>query len=93
MATGPAAAFRDRPRLTLKMARMCVPGCVSFSRGFWLRWPEWAAYCGRLRTRSLEPGKGRIEEMTGFGSVGYFIHFFQSRVGETPRKFRVKLMK
>jgi LacI family transcriptional regulator len=33
----------------------------------------------------------RIAEMSGFGSTGYFIQFFQSRVGETPRKFRIKL--
>jgi len=33
----------------------------------------------------------RVAEMSGFGSTGYFIQFFQSRVGETPRKFRIKL--
>jgi LacI family transcriptional regulator, galactose operon repressor len=33
----------------------------------------------------------RIAEMSGFGSTGYFIQFFQSRAGETPRKFRIKL--
>jgi LacI family transcriptional regulator len=33
----------------------------------------------------------RVAEISGFGSTGYFIQFFQSRVGETPRKFRIKL--
>jgi LacI family transcriptional regulator len=33
----------------------------------------------------------RIAEMSGFGSTGYFIQFFQSRVGETPRRYRIKL--
>ena len=33
----------------------------------------------------------RVAEMSGFGSTGYFIQFFQSRVGETPRKYRIKL--
>jgi AraC-like DNA-binding protein len=29
-----------------------------------------------------------VAELSGFGSTGYFIQFFQSRVGKTPRKFR-----
>ena len=33
----------------------------------------------------------RIAELSGFGSTGYFIQFFQSRVGETPRRYRIKL--
>jgi LacI family transcriptional regulator len=30
----------------------------------------------------------KIAEIAGFGSTGYFIQFFQSRVGKTPRRFR-----
>jgi LacI family transcriptional regulator len=30
----------------------------------------------------------KVAELSGFGSTGYFIQFFQSRVGKTPRKFR-----
>jgi LacI family transcriptional regulator len=33
----------------------------------------------------------RVAEISGFGSTGYFINFFQSRVGQTPQKFRVAL--
>ena len=33
----------------------------------------------------------RVAEITGFGSTGYFIQFFQDRVGKTPRKFRTEL--
>jgi LacI family transcriptional regulator len=30
----------------------------------------------------------KIADISGFGSTGYFIQFFQSRVGKTPRRFR-----
>jgi LacI family transcriptional regulator len=30
----------------------------------------------------------RVAKLSGFGSVGYFIQFFQRRVGKTPGKFR-----
>jgi LacI family transcriptional regulator len=30
----------------------------------------------------------KVADISGFGSTGYFIQFFQSRVGKTPRKFR-----
>lgn len=33
----------------------------------------------------------KVAELAGFGSVGYFIQFFQKRVGKTPRKYRVDL--
>jgi LacI family transcriptional regulator len=33
----------------------------------------------------------RVADIAGFGSTGYFIQFFQSRVGKTPRKFRMDL--
>jgi LacI family transcriptional regulator len=33
----------------------------------------------------------KVAQLAGFGSTGYFIQFFQSRVGETPRKYRIKL--
>jgi len=33
----------------------------------------------------------KVAEITGFGTTGYFIQFFQSRVGKTPRRFRVDL--
>lgn len=31
----------------------------------------------------------KIAELAGFGSAGYFIQFFQKRVGKTPRKYRI----
>ncbi len=33
----------------------------------------------------------KIAELSGFGTTGYFIQFFQSRVGKTPRKYRTGL--
>lgn len=33
----------------------------------------------------------KVAEISGFGSTGYFIQFFQNRVGKTPRKFRIEL--
>jgi LacI family transcriptional regulator len=33
----------------------------------------------------------RIADLAGFGSAGYFIQFFQKRVGKTPRKYRIDL--
>ena len=33
----------------------------------------------------------KVAELSGFGSTGYFIQFFQKRVGKTPRKYRVDL--
>lgn len=33
----------------------------------------------------------KVAQITGFGSTGYFIQFFQKRVGKTPRKYRVDL--
>jgi LacI family transcriptional regulator len=33
----------------------------------------------------------KIAEESGFGSTGYFIQFFQTRVGKTPRKYRMDL--
>lgn len=33
----------------------------------------------------------KVAEIAGFGSTGYFIQFFHSRVGTTPRKFRTQL--
>ena len=33
----------------------------------------------------------KVAEIAGFGSTGYFIQFFQNRVGKTPRKFRIEL--
>jgi LacI family transcriptional regulator len=33
----------------------------------------------------------KVAEISGFGSTGYFIQFFQQRVGKTPRKFRTEL--
>lgn len=33
----------------------------------------------------------KVAQLAGFGSVGYFIQFFQKRVGKTPRRFRVEL--
>jgi LacI family transcriptional regulator len=35
----------------------------------------------------------KVAELAGFGSTGYFIQFFQARVGKTPRRFRVDLTK
>jgi len=32
-----------------------------------------------------------VAELSGFGSTGYFIQFFQKRVGTTPRRFRIDL--
>jgi LacI family transcriptional regulator len=34
----------------------------------------------------------QIASLAGFGSAGYFIQFFQKRVGKTPRKYRINLM-
>jgi LacI family transcriptional regulator len=34
----------------------------------------------------------KVAEIAGFGSVGYFIQFFQKQVGKTPRKYRVELL-
>jgi LacI family transcriptional regulator len=33
----------------------------------------------------------KVAELAGFGSAGYFIQFFQSRVGKTPRRYRTDL--
>jgi LacI family transcriptional regulator len=33
----------------------------------------------------------KVANISGFGSTGYFIQFFQKRVGKTPRKYRVDL--
>jgi LacI family transcriptional regulator len=33
----------------------------------------------------------KVAQLSGFGSTGYFVQFFHSRVGKTPRKFRVEL--
>lgn len=33
----------------------------------------------------------KVAELSGFGTTGYFIQFFQSRVGRTPRKYRTEL--
>jgi LacI family transcriptional regulator len=33
----------------------------------------------------------RVAEISGFGSTGYFINFFQNRIGRTPRRFRTEL--
>jgi LacI family transcriptional regulator, galactose operon repressor len=33
----------------------------------------------------------KVAEISGFGSTGYFIQFFQKRIGKTPRKYRVEL--
>ncbi|MCA9236790.1 MAG: XylR family transcriptional regulator [Planctomycetales bacterium] len=33
----------------------------------------------------------RVAKLAGFGTVGYFIQFFQQRVGKTPGKFRSEL--
>ena len=33
----------------------------------------------------------KVAEISGFGSTGYFIQFFHTRVGKTPRKYRVDL--
>ena len=33
----------------------------------------------------------KVAELAGFGSAGYFIQFFQRRVGKTPHKYRVEL--
>jgi LacI family transcriptional regulator len=30
----------------------------------------------------------KVADMVGFGSTGYFIQFFQKRVGKTPRRYR-----
>jgi LacI family transcriptional regulator len=34
----------------------------------------------------------QIADMAGFGSAGYFIQFFQQRVGKTPRKYRMQMI-
>jgi LacI family transcriptional regulator len=33
----------------------------------------------------------KVASLSGFGSVGYFIQFFQHRVGKTPRKYRTEM--
>lgn len=33
----------------------------------------------------------KVAQLSGFRSTGYFVQFFHSRVGKTPRKFRVEL--
>lgn len=33
----------------------------------------------------------KVATISGFGSAGYFIQFFQNRVGKTPRRFRTEL--
>jgi LacI family transcriptional regulator len=33
----------------------------------------------------------KVAELSGFGTTGYFIQFFQTRVGKTPRKYRTEL--
>lgn len=33
----------------------------------------------------------KVAELSGFGTTGYFIQFFQNRVGKTPRKYRTEL--
>jgi LacI family transcriptional regulator len=34
----------------------------------------------------------KVASLSGFGSTGYFIQFFQNRVGKTPRKYRMDLV-
>jgi LacI family transcriptional regulator len=34
----------------------------------------------------------KIAALSGFGSAGYFIQFFQKRMGKTPRKYRIDLV-
>jgi LacI family transcriptional regulator len=34
----------------------------------------------------------QIADMAGFGSAGYFIQFFQQRMGKTPRKYRMQMI-
>lgn len=33
----------------------------------------------------------KVADLAGFGTTGYFIQFFQRRVGKTPRKYRTEL--
>ncbi len=33
----------------------------------------------------------KVADLAGFGSAGYFIQFFQRRVGKTPRKYRMDM--
>ncbi|HEX3599896.1 MAG TPA: XylR family transcriptional regulator [Lacipirellulaceae bacterium] len=33
----------------------------------------------------------KVADLAGFGSAGYFIQFFQRRVGKTPRKYRTDM--
>jgi LacI family transcriptional regulator len=33
----------------------------------------------------------KVAELAGFGSAGYFIQFFQKRLGKTPRRYRIDL--
>lgn len=33
----------------------------------------------------------KIADLAGFGTTGYFIQFFQRRVGKTPRRYRMEL--
>jgi LacI family transcriptional regulator len=35
----------------------------------------------------------KVAELAGFGSTGYFIQFFQHRVGRTPRRFRNEMIR
>ena len=34
----------------------------------------------------------KVADVAGFGSAGYFIQFFQRRVGKTPRHYRIEMM-
>jgi LacI family transcriptional regulator len=47
-------------------------------------------YSKRLLVDTSYP-VSRIARLAGFGSVGYFIQFFQRRVGKTPGKYREDL--
>jgi LacI family transcriptional regulator len=34
----------------------------------------------------------KVADVAGFGSAGYFIQFFQRRVGKTPRHYRIEML-
>jgi LacI family transcriptional regulator, galactose operon repressor len=44
----------------------------------------------RLLVETMYP-VSKVAELAGFGSAGYFIQFFQKRLGKTPRRYRIDM--
>ena len=52
--------------------------------------PETIERAKRLLLETTYP-ISKVAQIAGFGSTGYFIEFFQRRLGKTPRQYRIEL--